>query len=245
MKMRPFVLFLFVSADMLLAVSAMGTVPLDSWTFDKVVERFPAALVKFDVAYPYGPKHDAFNSMAASARNSPDVLIAEVGVKDYGEKENSDLAERFKIDKEKFPVVKLFVKGKDPVDFQETSDEGFTSDNLIQFIRTNSGKYVGLPGCLEAFDKLASRFNAASDENTRKELLREAQGLVGRIEKIEERKTGEVYVKMMQRMLDKGSGFVDDEMKRLNKLLAGKLSTEKKTDMGYRINILRAFRDEL
>lgn len=79
----------------------------------------------------------------------------------------------------------------------------------------------------------------------RKEILREAQGLVGRLEKIEERKTGEVYVKMMQRLLEKGSVFVDDEMKRLNKLMGGKLSQEKKTDMGYRINILRAFRDEL
>lgn len=80
---------------------------------------------------------------------------------------------------------------------------------------------------------------------SRKEILREAQGLVGRIEKLEERKIGEVYVKMMQRMLDKGQAFIDDEIKRLNKLLTGKLSNEKKTDMGYRINILQAFRDEL
>ena len=67
--------------------------------------------MKFDVAYPYGPKHDAFNKMAEAAKTAQDVLVAEVGIKDYGEKENSDLAERFKIDKEQYPVVKLFVKG--------------------------------------------------------------------------------------------------------------------------------------
>lgn len=222
----------------------MGTVALDSWTFDKVIEKFDVSLVKFDVAYPYGPKHDAFNKMAEAAK-AADLLIAEVGVKDYGEKENSDLAERFKIDKDQFPVVKLFIKGKEPIDFQETTEEGFTSDNLIQFIRTNSGKYVGLPGCLEAFDKIASKFRVAVDEKSRKEILREAQGLVGRLEKLEERKTGEVYVKMMQRMVEKGSEFIEDEMKRLNKLITGKLSDVKKTDMGHRINILRAFRDEL
>lgn len=181
----------------------------------------------------------------AEAAKAADLLIAEVGVKDYGEKENSDLAERFKIDKDQFPVVKLFIKGKEPIDFQETTEEGFTSDNLIQFIRTNSGKYVGLPGCLEAFDKIASKFRVAVDEKSRKEILREAQGLVGRLEKLEERKTGEVYVKMMQRMVEKGSEFIEDEMKRLNKLITGKLSDVKKTDMGHRINILRAFRDEL
>ena len=57
--------------------------------------------------------------------------------------------------------------GKNPVDFKETTDEGFNSDNLIQFIRTNSGKYVGLPGCLEEFDKIASKFSASTDENKR------------------------------------------------------------------------------
>lgn len=57
-----------------------------------------------------------------------------------------------------------YFSGKDPVDFKETTDEGFTADNLIQFIRTTSGKYVGLPGCLEAFDKVAAKFSAASDE---------------------------------------------------------------------------------
>lgn len=88
-------------------------------------------------------------------------------------------------------------------------------------------------------------FHESSFALCRKEVLREAQGLVGRLEKLEERKTGEVYVKMMQRMVEKGSEFVDDEMKRLNKLLTGKLSDVKKTDMGHRINILRAFRDEL
>lgn len=243
--MIPIFTLLLVTTFSYTDVSALGTVALDSWTYDKVTGKFPVSIVKFDVAYPYGPKHDAFNKMAESAKSAPDVLVAEVGIKDYGDKENSDLADRFKIDKEQYPVVKLFVQGKEPIDFKETTDEGFTSDNLIQFIRANSGKYIGLPGCLEAFDKIAIKFNAASEESERKELLREAQGLVGRIEKIEDRKTGEVYVKMMQRMLDKGAGFVDDEMKRLNKLMTGKLSNEKKTDMGHRINILRAFRDEL
>lgn len=243
--MRPFWVLVAISLELCVEISALGVVPLDSWTYDKVTERFPVSLVKFDVAYPYGPKHEAFTKMAEAARNAPDVLIAEVGIKDYGEKENSDLAERFKIDKEQYPVVKLFVKGKEPIDFKENTEEGFTADNLIQFIRSNSGKYVGLPGCLEAFDKIASKFSAATEENERKEILREAQGLVGRIEKSADRKTGEVYVKMMQRMLDKGPSFVEDETNRLNKLMTGKLSAEKKTDMGHRINILQAFRDEL
>ena len=79
--------------------------------FFQVTSRFPVSIVKFDVAYPYGPKQDAYTKMAEAARSLPDILVAEVGVKDYGDKDNSDLAERFNIPKDKFPVVKLFVQG--------------------------------------------------------------------------------------------------------------------------------------
>ena len=33
---------------------------LDVLSFDKVISKFPVSLVKFDIAYPYGDKHDQF-----------------------------------------------------------------------------------------------------------------------------------------------------------------------------------------
>jgi hypothetical protein len=33
---------------------------LDNLTFDKLMSKFDASLIKFDVAYPYGDKHEEF-----------------------------------------------------------------------------------------------------------------------------------------------------------------------------------------
>lgn len=41
-----------------------GCVELDELTFDKIVKRFRNTLVKFDVAFPYGDKHEAFTKLA-------------------------------------------------------------------------------------------------------------------------------------------------------------------------------------
>lgn len=60
----------------------------------QILPKFQSALVKFDVAYPYGPKQDEYTKFAESVANVDDLLVAEIGVKDYGEKDNEDLATR-------------------------------------------------------------------------------------------------------------------------------------------------------
>lgn len=69
-----------------------GCVPLDSYSFDKVILKFKVVLVKFDVAFPYGGKHEQYSTIAADTKDSQDLLIATVGVKNFGNKDNSDLA---------------------------------------------------------------------------------------------------------------------------------------------------------
>ena len=51
--------------------------------------------MKFDVAYPYGEQHTQFSKLAEVTRGMNNILVAEVAVKDYGDKENQDLADRF------------------------------------------------------------------------------------------------------------------------------------------------------
>lgn len=208
----------------------------------QVVFKFKAAVIKFDVAYPYGTKHDEFAKVAEAAYTVPDLLVGEVGVKDYGEKENADLAERYKVNKDDFPVVKLFVAGlSEPYTF---SDPEFTADNIKKFIRTKSNVHIGLPGCLEAFDKIAAKFSQVRDPEVKKALLREAEDLWDKTTGRADQKAAEVYVKTMRKALDKGDDFVHNELKRVQGLAKGKISKEKKEEMQQRINILQSFQHE-
>ncbi len=75
-------------------INCPGCTPMDVFTFDKLVNRFRFSLVKLDAAYPYGKKHEDFARVAKEAAKIGDLLVGEVGIKDYGEKDNELLAER-------------------------------------------------------------------------------------------------------------------------------------------------------
>ncbi|KOB59631.1 Windbeutel [Operophtera brumata] len=200
-----------------------GSVNLDELSFYKVTNKFEASLVKFDVAYPYGDRHDAFVAVAKDANDVDDLLVAEVGVKDYGEKENEGLAMKYGATKDNFPIVKLFVKGKsDPLTFDDA--KGFTSDELRRFVRKNTGIYLSLPGCVRELDILAIKF-MKSKEDERKEVLKE----------VVEKKVAD------KKVIEKGDEFITTEDKRVKKLLNGKVSNEKKKELEIRLNILQTF----
>lgn len=93
------------------SASCIGCLELDELTFDKILKKFPTVLVKFDIAYPYGDKHEAYAKLAADiSPDNGDFAVTVVGIKDYGNKENSKLAERFGVG-DKYPVIKLFRNG--------------------------------------------------------------------------------------------------------------------------------------
>lgn len=93
-----------------ISASCKGCVELDSLTFDKIIPKFDYSIVKFDISYPYGEKHEQFEEFSKAAAEVSDLLVGEVGVKDYGDKDNEDLAIRFNVKTDKFPVIKLFDK---------------------------------------------------------------------------------------------------------------------------------------
>ena len=58
---------------------------------------------------------------------------------DYGDKENSDLADRFGVTKDDFPVYKLFVQGKkDPVTY---NGDVKNPDAIKKFLIKESGEF--------------------------------------------------------------------------------------------------------
>lgn len=147
------------------------------------------------------------------------------------------------VDKEKYPIVKLFVKGKsEPFDFVAPQDEDFTVDKIRSFVKLNNKDvYIGAPGCYEALDKLARVFSAEKNAAKRKELLLEAEELWDKAEGFQEQKSAEIYVKSMRKINEKGDQFIATERERINKILKGDVSKEKKQDFTVRLNILDSF----
>jgi len=223
-----------------------GSVNLNSGVFDKVVSKHKAVLVKFDETYPYGEKQDEFKKVAEASLSQPDLLIAEVQIADYGDKDNADLGERFGVKKGDFPVYKMFVQGK-PDPFQYSGDFK-SADKIKKFIMESSGLWLGLPACLEEFDKLVSQFFKAGEDG-KAAILKKAEDAAAALTQAQDQESAEVYVKMLRKVLDKGDKFIQQETERVEKLRDGKVSDKKKEQLGRRLNILTSFelrlKDEL
>ncbi|KAA0191794.1 hypothetical protein HAZT_HAZT000898 [Hyalella azteca] len=205
-----------------------------------MVSKFKATIVKFDTAYPYGAKHEEFAKLAAAGRSSKDLLVAEVGIKDYGEFENVDLGERFGVVKENFPVVKLFLQGRDdPIDFDSTD---YTEDSLRNFVRKNSDVYISHEDCLEAFDRIVDKFIVEKDSKKRNALLLEAEAEAKKVRTAEDKTSAGIYVKILEKMLEKGDDFIAQERSRVAGLMEKqKLTEAKKKTMQAKLNVLKSF----
>jgi endoplasmic reticulum protein 29 len=172
---------------------------------------------------------------------------AQVGVGEYGEKENDDLRQRFNVDAKSFP--QFFIFDKDPSKPLATFSGDIKADALTAFVSKHTGIWIGLPGCLEAFDKVAAKFVKATSADEKNKLAAEAEALdAGAGEDNQE--SAKAYVQIMRKAAA-AEDFVDTEIKRVEKLLKTKLADKHKRRLERRQNILVSFaaakkaRDEL
>lgn len=155
---------------------------------------------------------------------------------------------RYGLTKKDFPVVKLFVTGQsEPYTY---NDENFSREKLQSFVVKHSKSilYIGLPGTLEKFDGLAAEFAKENVVDKRKDILLRAEKLWDETEGKQKQKSAEVYVKSMRKALEKGDEFFHSETVRINNVLKGSMTKEKKADLIVRLNILESFKvqhDEL
>jgi len=213
-----------------------GILKLDNTTFDRLIDGSRNVIVRFDKEYSYGDEHDAWKEFAKTVgESSADMLVGDVGVSEYGDKDNSDLSARFNIATEDFPQYRLWTKGKDstkePIKFSGDKK----SEEFMKFIQTSAGVWVGLPGQVKELDLLAKEFASAKDKAS---IIAKAEKL-----KLDEKDadSGKYYTKVMTKAA-KDAEFVTKEVARLKKMMDdGSVKADKKTQFGRRLNMLSSF----
>lgn len=103
-----------------------------------------------------------------------------------------------------------------------------------------------MSSCLKEFDEYAADF-VKGDKDKRQKVLQDAEASLQSLKDPQKRKSADIYIKVMNKIVEKGDEFVDKEWERVKKLQNGKITKEKKTDMQSRMNILQSFKlkDEL
>lgn len=241
------VIFFVQSVHIVNGDQVKGSVALNSGNFDKVLSKFTAVLIKFDKSYPYGDKHDEFKKVAEASISQPNLLVAEVNIQDYGEKENSDLGDKYEIKAEEYPEYRLFIHGKDsPIPY--IGDEG-KADQIKKFVVKETGLWLGFPACIKEFDEFVKQFLRATTDDARKEVIEQAEKEQKKITDTAILERSAVYIKTMQKILEMGKEFINTEINRVEKLSEGKVSDKKKAQLKNRASILTSIqlqmKDEL
>merc|ERR1719248_137217 len=126
--------FLAALLQLAAAYTDRGIIKLDNTTFDRIVDGTKSVFVRFDKEYSYGDEHDAWKEFAKTVGESAaDLLSADVGVSEYGDKDNSDLAERFGVKSDDFPRFLLFTKGMKSTNSPLVYTGEKKADGLLRF----------------------------------------------------------------------------------------------------------------
>jgi endoplasmic reticulum protein 29 len=230
------ILALAYSVELVQAYNDRGIIKLDNTTFDRIIDGSKNVFVRFDKEYSYGDEHDAFKDFAATVGgSSADALVCDVGVSEYGDKDNSDLAERFSIKTDSFPQFRFWAKGKasstDPIVFSGDKKK----DEFLRFLQEKAGVWIGLPGQVKEMDALAKEFKTSSDKAA---VVKKAEAVAA---KADDKDAAKYYVKLMTKAAADDS-FLTKEVARLKKMVDdGSVKPAKKEQFGRRLNMLSSF----
>jgi len=169
--------------------------------------------------------------------SSADVLVCDVGVSEYGDKDNSDISDKYSIKNEDFPQYRFWPKGtssaSDPIVYGSAKKK----DDFLRFIQEKAGAWIGLAGQVKAMDALAKEFIAASDKAA---VAKKAEAAAKDVD-TKDADSAKYYVKVMTKA-STDSAFVEKETARLKKMMEdGSVKATKKEQFGRRLNMLSSF----
>lgn len=229
---------LFCTSYLAQAYTDRGILKLDNTTFDRVVDGSRNIIVRFDKEYSYGEDHDSWKAFAKTlGESSADALVCDVGVSEYGDKDNADLAQRFSVKPEEFPQYRFWTKGSDSSSDPVKYSGEKKTDAFLRFMQEKAGVWVGLPGQIKEFDALIKQFLKATDKAPVLERAAAAASAVS----IKDADGAKYYLKILGKAAA-DDGFIAKENARLKKMLADtSVKAAKKEQFGRRLNMLSSF----
>jgi len=179
-----------------------------------------------------------YEKVATTYKGEANVVVAKLDADAH-----KDLATRYGVTG--FPTLKFFPKGSADKE-AEAYNGGRDGDALVAFLNEKSGAKRILGGRLTAdagrladYDDYAKQFVAAGADKAA--ILKEAKGTVSILTPAEV-DSANLYIKVMEKIIEKGAGYPAAELKRLNTMIDGDgVSPSKKTAFMLRANVLAAF----
>jgi len=219
-----------------------------------VIDGSRPVLLKVDKTYPFGETEDAFKAFARrlgelSEPASKGLLVAEVHVQNYGERDNDDVRERLGVVEAELPAFFLYQSGQVPAADGPGPAARFegevTADSLAAFVRRQLGVRLAGPGTLPAMESLAEAFLGAETSESRGAVLARAEAAAGGFAG-DDGERALVYVRLMQKAAAKGLAWAASELKRLRGMADAPMSEERRGAMRAKLEVLPSLvRDEL
>lgn len=213
--------------------TVLGALKLDNYTFDKVL-GIPNTtfLVKFDKSYAYGDGEDEFTELCKLAHPVPNFFVAEVPVQEWGDKENDDLREKFTLNKDDFPVFLMFP----PSDKKGVKYSGEVKAEALSAWLRKMEIPIAPFGTIGELDAIARLY--LDDGSFPVGQIIAARKLV--LEKYPADRKAALYVKIMERLGERGEGYLRAEETRIRALLEGRLTAEKIGELNDKLKVIAA-----
>ncbi|KAF0976933.1 hypothetical protein FDP41_004228 [Naegleria fowleri] len=180
-----------------------------------------------------------YEKVAKAFANERNVVVAKVDSDKY-----RDLASKYGV--QGYPTLKFFPAKADKQ--AEEYNAGRDAQAMVDFLnqkastfRTVEGTLSDSAGLVYNLASFVKSFVSASTNEERKEIMKQAEEKLKTLNS-SVHANGDLYIKAMARVIEKGMEYIDAEIVRVEKILgAGSVSGERADAMKTRLNILKTF----
>lgn len=212
-----------------------GCLKLDTYTLDDVL-AWPdyTFLLKIDDNYRHDEKHDIWKQLCKRAHAVPKFFIAYVPVEEHNDRYNQDVKESFNVTRDDFPLYYLY-QGTKKARADGVKYDGPINFRLISRWLREYGVRLPSEDTIDELDLLAEAFMTAPDAAQLEQAKAAAENYASD-------KNAAVYIKTMERVLEKGTPYARAEFDRVSKILkGGKVAAERKDEMREKLRVLKVF----